>query len=295
MKSFGFHSPETREEVFALQEKFGEEAKLVAGGTALTIMMKQNLVRPSEVISLRGLPEFRDIQPENGTLALGALVTYSEVEASPLVRERIPMLAETYHHVATLRIRNMATVGGGLVHGDPNQDPPPALIALRARFRLTSPAGAREIPAEEFFLDYYETAVKPGEILAEVRVPRPSPRSGQAYLKFLPRTADDYATVGVAASVTLSADGTKCEEVRIGLGCLAPTPLRAREAEEVLRGQEPRPEAIREAAEQAKEITDPLSDHRGSADYKREMAGVFVCRALEQALTRARESFGRSA
>lgn len=289
MKSFGFHSPETLEEVFELLEKFGEEAKLVAGGTALVIMMKQNLVRPSALISLRRLPEFREIHSENGTLSLGALVTHAEVETSTLVRERVPVLAETYHHVATLRVRNMATVGGGLVHGDPNQDPPPALIALQARFRLKSQAGTQEIPAEDFFLDYYETAVKPGEILAEVRVPRPSPRSGQAYLKFLPRTADDYATVGVAASVTLSPDGTKCEEVRIGLGCLGPTPLRAREAEEVLRGQEPGPEAIREAAEKAKVITDPLSDHRGSAEYKREMAGVFVGRALEQALTRARQ------
>ena len=295
MKSFGFHSPQTLEEVFALQEKFGEEAKLVAGGTALTIMMKQNLVRPSEVISLRRLPEFRDIHSENGTLSLGALVTYSEVEASPRVREMIPVLAETYHHVATLRIRNMATVGGGLVHGDSNQDPPPALIALQARFRVMSPAGTQEIAAEDFFLDYYETTVKPGEILAEVRVPIPSPRSGQAYLKFLPRTADDYAMLGVAATVTLSADGTKCEDVRIGWGCLAPIPLRAREAEEVLRGREPRPEALREAAEKARNITDPLSDHRGSADYKREMTGVFVRRALEQALSRAVDSFWKSA
>jgi len=295
MKSFGFHSPQTLEEVFALQARFGEEAKLVAGGTALTIMMKQNLVRPSEVISLRRLREFRDIRSENGTLCLGALATYSEVEASPRVREMIPVLAETYHHVATRRIRNMATVGGGLVHGDSNQDPPSALIALRARFQVMSRAGTQEIAAEDFFLDYFETAVKPGEILAEVRVPKPAPRSGQAYLKFLPRTADDYAMVAVAAAVTLCADGTKCEDVRIGLGCLAPTPLRAREAEEVLRGQEPGPDALREAAEKARKITGPLSDHRGSADYKRDMAAVFVRRALDLALSRAGYSVGKSA
>lgn len=295
MKSFGFHSPQKLEEVFALQEKFGEEAKLVAGGTALTIMMKQNLVRPSEVISLRRLPEFRDIRPDGEILSVGALVTHSEVEGSPVVREMIPVLAETYHHVATPRIRNMATVGGGLAHGDPSHDAPPALIALRAQFRLMSPAGTRDLAAEDFFLDYYETAVKPGEVLAEVRIPRPSARSGQIYLKFLPRTADDYALLGVGAAVTLSADGSRCDDVRIGLGCLAATPLRAREAEDVLLGQEPGPEAIREAAELAREITDPLSDHRGSSEYKRAMAGVFVRRALEQAVLRARTSFARCA
>ena len=159
MKSFGFHSPETLEEVFALQGKFGEEAKLVAGGTALTIMMKQNLVRPSEVISLRCLPEFRDIQPENGTLSLGALVTYSEVEASPLVRERIPVLAETYHHVATLRIRRLqAGDGGGVCAPGPRASPGPSpavsrkegLMYFGKEFRSGLGKGKREsIPAQQ--------------------------------------------------------------------------------------------------------------------------------------------------
>jgi aerobic carbon-monoxide dehydrogenase medium subunit len=294
MKPVEFHGPESLEEVFELLERYGEEAKLIAGGTALVIMMKQSLVRPAALISLRKLPEFREIRSENGTVSLGALVTHREVETSALVRERVPVLAETYHHVATLRVRNMATVGGGLVHGDPNQDPPCTLIALGARLRVRSRLGTQEFPAEDFFLDYYETAVKPTELLAEVRVPRPSPRSGQAYLKFLPRTADDYATVGAAAALSLSEDGRTCTEVRIALGCVAATPLRAREAEDVLRGREPSAAGIREAAEKAKGITDPVSDHRGSAEYKRDMAAVFVRRALEQALAGARESLGKN-
>lgn len=290
MKPCEYYAPETLDQVFEHLQKFGEDGKVIAGGTALVIMMKQSLVRPAALISLRNLPEFRHIRRENGALALGSLVTHREAETSPLVRETVPVLAETYHHVATLRVRNMATVGGGLVHGDPNQDPPSTLIALGARFVVRCRAGEREIPAEDFFQDYYETDVKPEEILAEVRVPLPSPRSGQAYLKFLPRTADDYATVGVAASLTLSPDGKKCEAVRIGMGCVGATPLRARQAEDVLQGREPTPEAIREAAEKGKAATDPLSDHRGSAAYKKDMAGVHVRRALEQALRSARES-----
>jgi aerobic carbon-monoxide dehydrogenase medium subunit len=211
------------------------------------------------------------------------------VESSSLLRRRLPVLAQTYHHVATIRVRNMATVGGGLAHADPNQDPPPTLIALGATVKVTSADGSRVIPLDEFFTDYYETVLKPDEIVTEVFIPKMAPSSAGAYLKFLPRTADDYATVSAAAVLTLDKTKKIISDVRIALGSVGVTPIRATAAEAVLRGQPLKAEAFAEAGEKAKEAVDPISDFRGSAAYKKEMAGVFVRRALEKALSTLRQ------
>ena len=284
MIPFEYRTPKSLKEVQADLKQFGTDAKLIAGGTALVIMMKQRLVRPSCLISLRQVRGLNGIAVKDGGLRIGGLVTHREVETSSLVRRRIPLLAETYRHVATIRVRNVATVGGGIAHADPNQDPPPTLIALGATVKVNSADGSRLIPLEEFFTDYYETVLKPEEIITEVLVPRVPPNSGVAFLKFLPRTADDYATVSAAAVVTLDRSKKTFADVSIALGSVGTTPIRAREAEAVLRGQPVKTEAIREAAEKAKQAVDPISDFRGSAAYKREMAGVFVRRALEKAL-----------
>lgn len=284
MIPFEYRTPKTLKEVQADLRKFGTDAKLVAGGTALVIMMKQRLVRPSCLISLQHVRGLSGIAQKDGGLKIGGLVTHREVETSSLVRRRIPLLAETYRHVATLRVRNMATVGGGIAHADPNQDPAPTLIALGATLKASSADGNRVIPLEEFFTDYYETVLKPEEIITEVFVPRLPPNSGTAFLKFLPRTADDYATVSAAAVVTLDRSKKAFADVRIAMGSVGTTPIRAKEAEAVLRGQPVKGDAIREAAEKAKQAVDPISDFRGSAAYKKEMVGVFVRRALEKAL-----------
>lgn len=284
MIPFEYRTPKNIKEVYADLKKFGADSKLVAGGTALIIMMKQRLVHPTCLISLRSVRGLNRIAQSDGGLRIGGLATHREVEISPLVRRKIPLLAETFRRVATIRVRNMATVGGGLAHADPNQDPPPTLIALGATIKAGSSAGARVIPAEEFFKDYYETVLKPDEVITEVFVPALPPNSGGAYLKFLPRTADDYATVSAAAVVTLDKARKTVQDVRIALGSVGTTPIRAREAEAVLRGQPLKAEALREAAEKAKLAVDPISDFRGSAGYKKEMAGVFVRRALEKAL-----------
>ena len=284
MIPFEYRTPKSLKEVQADLKQFGTDAKLIAGGTALVIMMKQRLVRPSCLISLRQVRGLNAIAVKDGGLGIGGLVTHREVETSSLVRRRMPLLAETYRHVATIRVRNVATVGGGIAHADPNQDPPPTLIALGATVKVSSAHGSRLIPLEEFFTDYYETVLKPEEIITEVLVPRVPPNSGVAFLKFLPRTADDYATVSAAAVVTLDRSKKTFADVSIALGSVGATPVRAKEAEAVLRGQPVKTEAIREAAEKAKEAVDPISDFRGSAAYKREMAGVFVRRALEKAL-----------
>jgi carbon-monoxide dehydrogenase medium subunit len=189
-----------------------------------------------------------------------------------------------------VRIRNMATVGGSLAHGDPNQDPPPALIALDARVRLRSAAGEREVPVRALFRDYYETDVRAGEVLTEVLVPAPPPEAGWAWVKFLPRTADDYATVSVACLLTLEPGTTRCRDVRVALGSVGTTPIRAEATEAALRGADLTPARLREAAQLVAEAVDPIADFRGSSEYKREMAVVWTRRALEQALGRARPS-----
>ncbi len=284
MIPFEYRTPKTLKEVHQELKQFGTDAKLVAGGTALVIMMKQRLVRPSCLVSLRSVRGLSGIAQKDGGLKIGGLTTHRELETSSLVRRQNPLLAETYRHVATIRVRNMATVGGGLAHADPNQDPPPTLIALGATVKATSANGSRTVPLDGFFTDYYETVLKPDEIITEIFVPRLPANSGAAFLKFLPRTADDYATVSAAAVVTLDKARRSFADVRIALGSVGTTPIRAREAEEILRGQPVKAEALREAAEKAKQLVDPVSDFRGSAAYKREMAGVFVRRALEAAL-----------
>lgn len=284
MIPFEYHTPKTLKEVYQELKEFGTDGKLIAGGTALVIMMKQRLVRPSCLISLRSVRGLSGIAQKDGSLRIGGLTTHRDVENSSLVRRKVPLLAETYRHVATIRVRNMATVGGGLAHADPNQDPPPTLMVLGATVKASSANGSRLIPVDEFFTDYYETVLKPEEIITEIFVPRLPPNSGGAFLKFLPRTADDYATVSAAAIVTLDRARKIFTDVRIAMGSVGTTPIRAKEAEAVLRGQPVKAEALREAAEKAKEAVDPVSDFRGSAAYKKEMAGVFVRRALEKAI-----------
>ncbi|MBI2885758.1 MAG: xanthine dehydrogenase family protein subunit M [Chloroflexi bacterium] len=289
MSDVQYAEPDNLAGVFDALERYGEEARLLAGGTGLVNLMKQRLVQPGALIGLRRIEALRGVSRQDGALRLGAMATHREVETSEVVRAAAPLLAETYRQVATVRIRNVATVGGGLAHADPSQDPPVALVVLRARVVLTSKDGTREIPIEEFFTDYYETAIAPDEVLTQVLVPPQPAQAGAVYLKFLPRTADDYATVAVAALVELAADGETCRDARIALGAVGSTVLQATAAAAALRGQRPTPEALREAAEQVRALVDPVDDYRGSAAYKRDMAVVFTRRALEQALARARD------
>ena len=290
MNAFEYAAPRTLDEALAVLGEHGDEARVIAGGTALVTMMRQRLVSPGYLVSLREIPGLGRIEVANGGVRIGALVTHREVETSPLVRERIPVLAETFRRVASVRIRHMATVGGALAHADPNQDPPVTLIALGSRVEIRGAGGGRELPVEDFFRDYYESALEPGEVVTGVVVPQLPAASGAAYVKFLPRTADDYATVAVAAIVTLESDGERCRAARIALGSVGVTPLRARAAEALLAGQRLGAGLLQAAGESVKGAVDPLSDHRGSAAYKREMAAVMVGRALSQAWEAARSS-----
>jgi carbon-monoxide dehydrogenase medium subunit len=284
IRPFEYGRPANLDEALELLSEHGEDSRPIAGGTALVILMKQRLVRPSLLVSLDRLQELRGIEPIDGGLHIGAMTTQREAETSPLVRARAPLLAETLRHVATIRIRNVATLGGNLAHADPAQDPPVSLIALGARVRLAAKDGDRELPIEDFYSDYYETVLEPGELVREIYVPPLPPRTGTAFCKFLPRSADDYATVAVAAAVTVDEEG-RCDHARVALGAVATTPLRAQGAEDVLLRRAPTSDVLREAAAAVRSDVDPLHDARGSAAYKRDMAEVFVRRALKLAFS----------
>lgn len=290
MNAFDYQAPRSVDEVLALLETHGDDARVIAGGTALVTMMRQRLVRPECLVSLRDVAGLGGIESAKGEIRLGALATHREVEVSPLVNERLPVLAQTYRQVATVRIRHMATVGGSLAHADPNQDPPVTLMALDARVQIRRAGGQREVPVSAFFRDYYETVLEPGELITAIMVPLLPAGSGAAYVKFLPRSADDYATVAVAATVTLEAGGERCREARIALGSVAPTPLRARAAEALLCGEKLDERLLGAVGEAAKAAANPLTDHRGSAAYKREMTAVMAGRALTQAWEAARRA-----
>jgi len=283
MIDFEYHAPTSLDQVFELLGQHGDDARVMAGGTALVIQMKQRLSQPGHVVGLRGVGSLNSIESTPEGIKIGALCTQRQIENSILIAEDLPLLADTFRTVATPRIRNMATIGGGLVNGDPSQDPPPSLIALGASAVMTSKNGERTVPVEELFIDYYETDVQPGEILTSVLVPKAPAGSGSVYLKFLPRTADDYGTVSVASVVSKEQDGS-CKDVRIVLGSAGVTPIRATEAEDALRGKPLTDENIRAAAAMVKDAVDPLDDFRGSAEYKTDMAEVFARRAVEQAM-----------
>ena len=290
MNAFDYRAPRTVDEALAILQEYGDDARVIAGGTALVTMMRQRLVRPGCLVSLRDVQALDRIEATNGAVRLGALVTHRDGEISPLLQERLPVLSETFRRVGTIRIRHMATIGGALAHADPNQDPPVTLIALGASVEIRRAGGQREVPLAEFFRDYYESVLEPGEMVTAVTVPLLPAASGASFVKFLPRTADDYATVAVAATVTLESDGERCREARIALGSVATTPLRGRAAEALLPGARLDDGLVKAVGEAAKGEVDPLDDHRGSAAYKREMTAVMVGRALTQAWADARRA-----
>jgi aerobic carbon-monoxide dehydrogenase medium subunit len=282
MRDFYFYAPKTLDEALTLLDEHQDDGRAMAGGTALVVLMKQSLLEADHLVSLARVPGLSSIRTEADGLHIGALTRHREVETSSLVREYAPLVSDVYRNVATVRIRNVATVGGGIAHADPAQDPPPGLIALDAKVRLVSKSGERTLPINEFFQDYYETAIQPGELLTEVIVPPVAAGARTVYLKFLPRTADDYATVAVAAKAQL--ENGMVRNLRVALGAAGPTPVHATNVQQALEGQQATPENIRRAAEAVADQVDPLDDFRGSSDYKRDMAVVFTRRALERVL-----------
>jgi len=285
MIKFEYLEPESLEEACALLERYGDEARLIAGGTALIIWMRQRLLNPKVVISLAKIPNFDYARfDERDGLRIAAGARHRDIELTLAVQNHYPLLHETFHKVAQPRIRNMGTIGGNLCQGDPLTDPGASLMALDAEITLTHSKGKRVLPLEKFFLDYYQTDLRPGEILAEIHVPPPLKGLAWSHIKFTPRSEEDFATVGVA--LTFRGRRDHCEDIRLALNSVAPIILRAKRAEEVLRGREVTERRVREMAEVAATEVDPMDDNRGSAEYKRELVKVLVRRATEEALQR---------
>jgi aerobic carbon-monoxide dehydrogenase medium subunit len=284
MIKFDYQEPATLKKAFGLLEKYGDDARVIAGGTSLIIMMRQRLLTPKVVISLARIPKFDKItyNAKEG-LRIGAGARHRDIELAPAVQKHYPLLHETFRKVAQPRIRNMGTVGGNLAAGDPLTDPGGSLIALDAEVTLTSSKGQRRLSLDDFFIDYYQTALEPGELLTEIHVPPPQ-RSGWSHIKFTPRSIEDFATVGVA--ITLQAKNGTCEDVRLGLNSIGPTIVHAKKAEESLRGKPITDATLQEMGEVAATECDPMDDNRGSAEYKREMVKVLVRRAAQDALQR---------
>ena len=284
MIKFDYQEPATLQEVFALLAEHGDTARVIAGGTSLIIWMRQRLLMPKLVISLARIPNFNNIGfSEQEGLRIGAGATHRDIERSAAIKQHYPLLHETFRKVAQPRIRNMGTIGGNLAGGDPLTDPGASLIALDAEVSLASGAGKRTIPLDEFFVDYYQTALNSGELLTEIHVPPPK-RPGWSHIKFTPRSVEDFATVGVA--LTLSANGGGCEDVRLALNSVGPTIIHAKRAEAALRGRPITETALREMGEVASTEVDPTDDNRGSAEYKRELVKILVRRAAQEAIGR---------
>lgn len=281
MRPFDYVEPETLDEALALLADDPDDTLVMAGGTSLVILMKQDLVRPARVLGLRRIAPLRAIGAAGGGLALGALATHGALARSQAVRAHAAALASTFAAVATVRIREQATLGGNLAHADPAQDPPVTLLALEGVAVAKSRFGERRIPLGALFTDFFETSLEPGELLVRVEVPALPAGARAIYKKFLPATRDDYATVSVAAVVATD-DAGACTHARIALGGAGPVPLRVHEAERSLSGRRLDDHAIREAAALAAAATDPIDDLRGSAEYKRAMAGVWTERALRE-------------
>lgn len=276
--------PRALDEAVAALGQHGDDAKIIAGGTALVLMLKNRLVAPEFLISLGRVSGLDTIRYEPGRgLRIGALATIRQAEISPVVREHFPTLAETFGKVANVRVRNAATVGGNVSEADYASDPPCVLMGLRARVIATGPHGSREIPATEFFRDFYETALEPDEIVTEIVVPEASKAAKQSYIKYVTRSSEDRPCIGTFAWVDAAADGA-CRELRVTLGAVANTPQEFPEAEALAQGQRLGDDLIRQIASHYAEHIDPLTDMRGSAWYRKQMAEVFVRRAIEEAI-----------
>lgn len=282
--SFEYLRPKTIPEAIAMLQQHGDAAKILSGGQSLIPMMKLRLARPSILIDINRISGLSHVKEEDGYLKIGGLTREAELEASPLVRSKYPILADTTHVIADPQVRNLATVGGNLAHGDPANDHPATMLALGARVVANGPKGERVIPIEKFFLSIFTTALEPDEILTEIRVPIPPARSAGAYLK-LERKVGDFATAAVAVQMTFDEQGA-CQKVGIGLTNVGATPVKAQKAEEFLLGKKLDDDAISQAAQLAADEAEPSADLRGPVEYKKGLVKELAKRALQ--LTRER-------
>ncbi|MBO9514670.1 MAG: xanthine dehydrogenase family protein subunit M [Variovorax sp.] len=280
---FDYHAPRSVGDALQLLGSLGGDAKLLAGGHSLLPMMKLRFAQPAHLIDLNRIEALRGIREDGPTVVIGAMTVENELIRSALLREKVPLLPEAARQIADPQVRNRGTIGGDIAHGDPANDHPALSIALDAVYVIEGPAGRREVKAGDFFQGTYVTDMAEDEILVEIRVPAFAPKTGHAYEK-LKRKTGDWATA--AAAVVLRIDGGKVSHARIALTNLAPTALRAADAEAALLGKPIGETSIADAAAKAMAICDPVDDLRGDRDYKVAMAGQMVRRAIAKAAAR---------
>lgn len=288
MRRFEYLEAHTLRQAVGMLQRHGKQARIVAGSTDFLVRWRAGFWHPGYVVNIQRVPGLSRVaySSRNG-LRLGALVTIQTLEQHPAVRRHYPALAASAASFAGVQVRNLATVGGNICNASPSGDTLPALLAYGAECRLSGPDGHRQVALAQLFTGPGQTVLNHDEVLTEVTLPPPLPNTGSLYIKHSPRGAMDIATVGVAAAVTVDGRSGVCADARIALGAVAPTPVRARAAEELLRGQRPDAELLRAAAELAMSQAAPIDDVRGTAGYRREMVGVLTRRTLERATSAA--------
>jgi aerobic carbon-monoxide dehydrogenase medium subunit len=283
--AFEYLRPKTLPEAIAFLQQYGDDAKILSGGQSLIPMMKFRLARPGHLVDINRISGLSYIKEEGGYLKIGGLVREAELEDSPLIRQKYPILFDTSRVIADPQVRNMATLAGNLAHGDPANDHPATMMALGAEIVAVGPQGERVIPVNGFFITLFTTDLQHDEIVTEIRIPIPPPRSGGAYLK-LERKVGDFATAAVAAQVTLDQGGI-CQKAGIALTNVGATPIKAAKAEEFLQGKKLDDASVTQAAQLAAEAAQPSSDLRGPEEYKRALVKELTRRALARAYERA--------
>jgi len=290
IKDFEYFAPKTLKEALTLLDKYQDDCKVIAGGQSLLVLMRQGLVAPKYLIDIKGISELSYIKSDTKKgLKIGALTTHRAIEKSPMMRGGFAVLAEMESRLASIQTRNWGTIAGNICHADPAGDPAPVLIALNATLSMAGTKGERTMAVEDFTLDYFETALEPGELLTEIQIPAPPPHTGTVYTKFNV-IESDLATVGVAVSITLGSGDGICQHARIALGAAAPTPMRAKKAEAVLKGKKITDSLLKEAGEVASTEAEPISDIQASEEYRRELVKVLVKRMGKEAVARAKKA-----
>jgi carbon-monoxide dehydrogenase medium subunit len=283
---FEYFAPQTVGEVLALLSRYGEDAKILAGGQSLIPMMKLRITSPRYLIDINRIDALSGLRLDGDRLVCGALCRHAEIAASPIVRANLPIMTDAATHTADVQVRNRGTVGGSLAHADPAGDWPAALLAVDAEVTVTGPSGSRTIRLDEFIVDSYTTRMGADEMLTEVSVRVPQRPAGGAYMKF-ERRAGDFAVASIGVQLQLDPGGS-LRRVAVSVGALGPMPIRARRPEEALGGRLPTPALVKEAGELLREDVQPFEDTRGSVEYKRQLAAVLFRRAFAAAMERAR-------
>jgi carbon-monoxide dehydrogenase medium subunit len=282
--SFDYHAPKTLDEAIALLGRLGDTAKILAGGQSLIPAMRFRLAAPETLVDIGRIRDLAYVEERGDHLAIGAMTREHALEASPVVAASYPLLLETAKVIADPLVRNKATVGGNLAHADPANDHPATMLAYGAQIVARGAAGTRTIPIDDLFVGLFETSLKPGEILTEIRIPKPGKSSGGAYLK-IERKVGDYAIVAVAVQLELA--GAAIKTIRIGLTNVSSVPMRAKNAEAAVTGKQPTDDVLEAAGKAAAAECDPSADLRGKIDYKRDLVRVLTKRAVRRAIERA--------